>query len=403
MQIDIKIHDIDFYYRNHYNKANILLREQRMQYQINTERLVQIFMDMAAISSPSFYEKPIMDYIEDYLKGKKVELKRNPYTDKSRGLSTENVIIRMPATDPSKKGLFFDAHADTVNPCEKVVPIRDGNIIKSDGTSVLGADDKCGIASMLIAIDTILENDIPHGELVFIVSSAEEVGLVGAGYIAEEELEGLDYGIILDGGGAVGMITRSAPFHYTYEIQVIGKASHAAVAPEKGINSIKIAAEVICGLPSGRIGDNIVCNVGTINGGTGRNVVPECTRIVGEVRAIDDKDCQPLIQQIKDAVAQHKDKAVDISLELTKSYPGYSFDESSAITQFVAKALEDIGIKAEYEESCGGTNANVYTTKGISCTVLSVGMEEIHSVNEFIRIKDLEDTTRLLLQLIQIA
>lgn len=373
-----------------------------MSYHIDQDKIVKIFMDMAAISSPSFHEKPVLDYVEHYLKGKNVNIKKIPYTH-TNGLSTENLLIRIPATNPSQKGLFFDAHADTVQPCDNVVPIVDGDIIKASGNSILGADDKCGIASMLITIDCILENNLPHGELLFIVSSAEEVGLIGASYIPQEEFKGIDYGIILDGGGPLGSINLKAPYHFTYEITVKGKAAHAAMTPNLGINAIKIAADVIRDLPSGEISENTVSNVGMIHGGTGRNVVPDTVEIIGEFRSLVEENCFPLRDQVLKAVETHKEKAVDIICNLTQNYPGYSFDPDSKIVAFVSESLKEIGITPKFEESCGGTNANVYQTKGITSTVISVGMEEIHGVNEYIRIQDLVDTTRLLLKLIEKA
>ncbi len=180
---------------------------------INQDKITKLFMDMAAISSPSFYEEPILEFVENYLKGKDVKISRLPFTH-DNGLGSSNLLIRMPATDSSKRGLFFDAHADTVCPCEDITPVLKDGIIKSSGNSVLGADDKCGIVSMLAAIDYILENNIPHGELLFIVSAAEEAGLVGARYIPEEEFKGMDYGIILDSGGPVGSVNLKAPYHY---------------------------------------------------------------------------------------------------------------------------------------------------------------------------------------------
>ncbi|MGL4388008.1 MAG: M20/M25/M40 family metallo-hydrolase [Brevinema sp.] len=367
------------------------------------EKVVKIFVDLAKISSPSFEEKEVFNYIEHYLIGKNVLVKKVSYFSNKFQQETANMLIRIPATDPSKKGLFFDAHADTVKPCDNVIPIIEGDIIRSSGNSVLGADDKCAIASMLVAIDEILEQKIPHGELLFIISSAEEVGLIGAQFIPQEEFKNLDYGIILDSGGPVGSINLKAPYHYEYVINVIGKSSHAGVAPEKGINAIKVAACVIVDLPSGRIANDTVCNVGLINGGTGRNVVPDYVKIVGEVRSIVDSKCQPILDQVKKAVLNHQDKAIDIKCEISLSNVGYDFTENSPLIQFIADGLKALDINPKYEESCGGTNANVYTTNNIDCTVISVGMEEIHSVKEFIRIKDLVDTSRLILQLIKQA
>ncbi len=372
-----------------------------MNYSVDQDKIVKLFMDMASISSPSLHEEKMMEFVKNYLKGKNVEVQSLPYTHD--GVESENLIIRMPATDSSKKGLFFDAHADTVNPCENVVPVLDGDIIRSSGNSVLGADDKCGIASMLTTIDIILENNIPHGELLFIVSSAEEIGLVGARYIPENIFKDINYGIILDSGGPVGSITLKAPFHYTYTITVTGRAAHAAAAPENGINAIKIAAALICDLPSGRISEDTVSNVGVINGGSGRNVVPETTTIIGEFRSLVDEKCNPIREQVLNAVQKHKEQAIDITCDIVQGTLGYNFDQSSDIIKFVAQGLQDINITPRYEESCGGTNANVYSTKGIHSTVISVGMEAIHSVDEYIRVQDLVDTTKLLIKLIELS
>ncbi|MGL5722836.1 MAG: M20/M25/M40 family metallo-hydrolase [Brevinema sp.] len=374
---------------------------------MSVQPVVSYFMDMAAIASPSFHEKPVFDYVQKFFESKKADpsrfsLKRIPYTDK-KGQSTENMVIRIKGNDDSKKSLFFDAHADTVPPCEKVTPILDKakGIIRSDGTSVLGADDKAGIAAMLVTIDWILQHNPKHGELVFIISSAEEVGLIGAQYLPDSELTNIDFGFILDSGGPVGKINIEAPYHYDYTITVKGRASHAGMEPEKGLNAIKLAAALILDLPSGRISPNTVSNVGIINGGLARNVVPDTCTIIGEFRSTEDANCQPLIKQVQDVVAKHKPLAVDVLCELNKSNEGYRFTADSPIVAFTTKALADIGIKAEYESSTGGTNANIYTGKGVTSTVISVGMEEIHSVNEYIRIKDLEDTARLLVRLIE--
>ena len=375
----------------------------------NLQPVVSYFMDLAAIASPSFQEKPVFDYIQRFFEAKKADparfsLKRLPYTDE-KGRSTENMVIRIKASDPSKKSLFFDAHADTVPPCEKVTPILDEakGIIRSDGTSVLGADDKAGIAAMLATIDWVLQTSPKHGELVFIISSAEEVGLVGARFLPESELKNINFGFILDSGGPVGKINLEAPYHYDYTITVKGRSSHAGLEPEKGLNAIKAAAALILDLPSGRISENTVSNVGIINGGLARNVVPDTCTIVGEFRSLNDTNCQPLIKQVQDVVAKHKPQAVDILCDLNKANEGYSFTADSPIVVFTTKALADIGIKAEYESSTGGTNANIYTGKGVISTVISVGMEQIHSVNEYIRLKDLEDTARLLIRLIEIS
>lgn len=369
---------------------------------INQQKLTALFMDLAAISSPSFYEKPVFDFIEKYLEGKKCSVHRLPYTA-SNGNTTENMIIRVKASNLQKKSLFFDAHADTVPPYENIRPVLDGDIIRSSGNSVLGADDKAGIAAMLVVLDCVLEHNIAHGELVFIISSAEEVGLVGARFIPEDQLKGLDYGVILDSSGPVGTITLKAPYSYEYKITVKGLAAHAGMAPEKGVNAIRAAAGLIMELPTGRISEDTVSNVGMIEGGIARNVVPDECTIIGEFRSLVEAKCAPLVKQVEEAVAKHKKNAVDIICELKKKNEGYNYSADTPIVAFVTQAHKAIGITPSYEESTGATNANIYVGKGLCSTVVSVGMEEIHSVKEYIRVVDLVDTTRLILKMIELA
>lgn len=368
------------------------------------EKVVSLFLELVKIASPSFEEKPVFDFIENHLKGKHAEVRRIPYaSSKFDGRCTENMIIKLPATDKSKKSLFFDAHADTVLPCHNVVPVVEDGVIRSDGTTILGADDKCGIASMLCALDIILEKKLPHGDLIFIVSSAEEVGLIGAQYIPQEELSDIDYGFVLDSGGPVGTITTKAPYHYDYRITVTGRAAHAAMNPEKGINAVKLAAEIIMQLPSGRLADDTVANVGVVEGGQARNVVPAEALIIGEFRSLIHEKCFPIRDQILKIADSVKPKAVSIECVINKTNDGYNFDESTPIVEFAARALREIGIEAAYEASCGGTNANIYAGMGIPTTVLSVGMEEIHSIKEYIRISDLVDTVKLILKMVELS
>lgn len=188
------------------------------------------------------------------------------------GGETGNVLARFPGTAPSAPPLLLCGHMDTVPPAEKVTPITRGDVIRSDGTSVLGADDKSGLAAILEALRVVREARLPHGPVEVLFTICEETGLLGAKHFDVARLAARR-GVVLDCDGVCELITR-APAADHVEVTVHGLEAHAGVAPEQGISAIKVAAEAIAAMRLGRLDEETTANLGLIQGGVAGNVVP---------------------------------------------------------------------------------------------------------------------------------
>ncbi len=365
-------------------------------YSINRDRLIKTFVELAEIPSPSWHEKNVMNYIIKRFSRLGAEC-----TTYKCGES-ENLLIKFKGT-AARNTILLSGHMDTVVPCEKIKPVVTATKISSDGTSVLGSDDKAAIAIFIEAFEYIRKHRIGHGPVEILLTCAEELGLKG--------IKGFDlsllkakYGFVFDSSGSIGRVIVKAPFHSNMDITVRGKASHAGMAPEKGINAIRVLSEIITALPSGRIDDESTINVGIISGGMATNIVPEFAGCKLEVRSIDRKKMSSIEKQVRET-AKHicaKNKA-KVKIERTLEYSGFIVSPEENISQMVAAAMRRINIKPEFVAMGGGSDTNIINSSHIRAINLSCGMQKIHSTGEFVLIKDLVRGTELVLSLLETA
>ena len=258
---------------------------------------VEEFMALASLNSPSRREAPVAAYLVNRLR----EMGLSPEVDDSAprsGSDTGNVIVRVPGNTAGATVLLC-AHMDTVGPTEGMVPVLRDGVITSNGETVLGADDKAGIAIILAALSELLLGDTPHGPIEVVFTVQEEVGLFGATYL-NAELKA-DFGYILDGDGPVGNIANQAPSKVDLDFVLEGRAAHAGISPEAGINAIVAAAKAIARLRTGRIDAHTTSNVGVISGGKARNIVPDRAEVAVEVRSTDTAKLEREVQAVLDA------------------------------------------------------------------------------------------------------
>ncbi len=364
-------------------------------YSINKEKLVQTFVELAKIPSPSWHEQEIMEYIIKRFTS--LGYKCTPQKCKE----SHNLLINIPGNIKCSP-LLLSGHMDTVIPCEGVKPIVLANKITSDGTTVLGSDDKAAITMFIEAFEYIKENKISHGPVEILLSCAEELGLKG---IKEFNLSLLNskYGFVFDSSDDIGQIIIKAPYHSNMEIIIKGKASHAGMEPEKGINAINVLSEIITKIPSGRIDEETTLNVGLISGGRATNIVPDEAICFLEVRSIEKNKMLKIEKEVKSVIkntcARHKARfKINRSLE----YEGFKISPDEKITQICCEAMERIKIKPVLTAMGGGSDTNIINKKnGLRAINLSCGMRKIHSTEEYIKIKDLEKGTKLVLSIIE--
>jgi len=358
---------------------------------MNNQRLLDTFLDLVRISSPSKREAAVAAYCKTALEQAGCTV-RIDGSGANTGSDTGNIQATLPGTAPGK--LYFSAHMDTVNPCENVKPIIQDGIIRSSGDTILGGDDKSGIAAIIELLRTLQEEGKPHPEVGVLISTCEEIGLLGAHHMEDTDFKG-EPCFVLDGAEKPGTVVIGAPYHLVFEATFTGKASHAGAEPEKGLSAIILAAKAIGNMELGRLSPSATANVGTINGGNATNVVPSSCVITGEFRVMDKGDVDGIKKQLDDAMnGAVAGTAGSVEITWKQEYPGFILPEDDPFILAVLDQAHALGFKAQAVVSGGGSDANVYTDQGLRAVVLGNGMADIHSLNESMAIQDLEDLTR---------
>ncbi|CAM3804738.1 M20/M25/M40 family metallo-hydrolase [Alkalicoccus chagannorensis] len=355
---------------------------------MNKDRLLQEFLELVQIDSETKYERGIADVLTTKFENLGMNVVEDNSAEKT-GHGAGNLICTMEG-ELDGPVIYFTSHMDTVVPGLDVKPeVRDG-VVYSDGTTVLGADDKAGIAAMLEAVRTIQEKGIKTGGLQFIITAGEESGLVGARHL-DTSLIHAAYGYALDSDGPVGTLITSAPNQSKLYAVVHGKKAHAGVAPEKGISAIEVASKAIASMPLGRIDEETTANIGRIEGGSQTNIVCDRVEMKAEARSLVKEKMTAQTEAMRQALEQAASEAgTDVDIDIHVVYPGYKQAEEDEVVQRAKKAVEQIGRSPQVKSSGGGSDANIIAGHGIPTINLGTGYEEIHTTEERISIEELE-------------
>ena len=254
---------------------------------------------------------------------------------------------------------------------------------------------------MLELIKRLKEQEISHGPLEFILTPGEEDGLLGAKAVDMAQLQAT-YGYVLDNGGPVGGIITTSPTMYRLDIRVLGRAAHAGLEPEKGISAIEVAARAISQMKLGRIDHETTANIGQIHGGTAMNIVMDRLELVAEVRSFDNGKCLAQVESMKQALEKEAQQyGAELEFEAKHLITGYHFDEKHPLLAHARRSLEALGRPVRFERSGGGTDANVFNEKGKLVVNVSIGYENIHTVEEYIPVDEFEHAVAFALQLVK--
>ncbi|SDL63487.1 M20/M25/M40 family metallo-hydrolase [Sediminibacillus halophilus] len=363
--------------------------------EVNQERIVEEFLELVQVNSETEHEEEIVEV----LKKKFTELGLEVVEDDSKaktGHGANNLVCTLKGTKPEADTIYFTSHMDTVVPGNNIKPsVRDGYIV-SDGTTILGADDKAGLAAMLEAIKLLKENDIHHGDIQFVITAGEESGLVGAKEL-DISLVNASYGYAVDSNGTVGDIIVAAPTQAKINAVVKGKTAHAGVAPENGISAITLAAKAISKMPLGRIDEETTANIGRFEGGSKTNIVCDHVEILAEARSLVPEKMEAQVKKMKQAfevTAAEFGGSVDLDIKVM--YPGYKQQAGDNVVEVARRAAKSIGRESQLLESGGGSDANVIAGHGIPTVNLAVGYEDIHTTNERMPVGELVKVAELI-------
>ena len=365
---------------------------------VNRQRLVEEFLELVKIDSLTFKEKEMAGCLKKKLTELGFSVEEDNTGNKIGG-NAGNLICKIDG-NKNVPAILLMAHMDTVAPGIGKRPIIDGNIIKSDGSTILGGDDVAGIECILEAIRVLKEENIHHGDIIIVFTVAEEGGLWGAKNLDTAKFNA-KYAFVMDDGGSIGHVAITAPAQNKIDIVITGKAAHAGVEPEKGISAIQIAAEAISGMKLGRIDDETTANLGIISGGQATNIICDKIEIKAEARSRNMKKLEAQTLHMKACFEKAAEKfggKVDYKSELL--YSSFSISEDEDIIKILNIASKKLGIELKLEATGGGSDTNIINDKGIKAVDISVGMDKVHSVEEQICIDDMVKAAEFLVSII---
>lgn len=360
------------------------------------DEMIQEFLELAAFTVPSKHELEIRKCLEQKLK----QLGFSTSTDSAfPETGSGNLYGFLPGTLTGEP-LLFTAHMDTVTPCahKKIIIDPDGRI-HTDGNTILGGDDLTGVVEFLDAIRQIKREGLSHRDIEVVFTACEEYFVEGAKRLDYSRIRAKQ-AYVLDTDGEIGSAVLAAPTGIRLIANITGKAAHAALKPQDGINAIGIASLAISRMHLGRVDADTTANIGIIRGGESGNIVPETCFVEGETRSLTHelaiRQKEHMTQCFYEATSEMGGK---VQVESTTVYHAWSVSEADEISQRFARAAEAVGLHASFYRSCGGSDASFLSAHGISCLVVSTGMHEIHSVREYTTVQEMKTMSRFVQKL----
>ncbi len=351
------------------------------------DRLLATFLELVSIYSPSGAEGACAAYCGSALSDAGCSVSFDDSMP-ATGSDTGNLIAVLPGSAPAT--LVLCAHMDVVEPCANIEPVITDGRIHPKGDTVLGGDDRSGLAAAIECVRRLCEGPEPHPTVKCVFTVKEEVGLVGAKQLSAEQIEG-DLCLVLDAAGAPGGIVVAAPTHYTFIARFSGRAAHAGVEPEKGVSAILMAAHAVCAMRTGRIDESSTANVGSIESSGPTNVVAPHARLAGECRSLDRNRVEDIRASMESAMREAAARfGGTVEVVWTLEYEGFALPPDASALDTVRAACLQIGITPTTFSTGGGSDANVIAALGVETLALSCGMTGVHGTQEEIAVADLE-------------
>ncbi|NIQ94212.1 MAG: M20/M25/M40 family metallo-hydrolase [Desulfuromonadales bacterium] len=376
---------------------------------INADRIADEFARMAAISSPSFREGAMAQYLEQRLRRLGAQVEMDDAAERCEG-ECGNLIARLPGTRDGEPFLL-SVHLDTVEPAAGVTPVLKDGVFTSEGDTILGADDKAGIAEVIEALEVLREQNIPHVAVEIVATIGEEHGLVGAKLFDPARLRARR-GMALDTTG-VDLVIHRAPAANRMRFEIEGVEAHAGIAPEKGLSAIEVAARAVARMQLGRIDEETTANIGRITGGQACNIVPKAVAMEGEARSHDPAKLASQTRHMLECVEEAANELqreiggervrARIRSEVDEDYPVMSVPLDAPILELVREAAAVLDRPVLVRSAGGGSDANVFNGYGIETVIVGTGMTDVHSVDESVRLDDMVRVSEFLVEVLRRA
>ena len=376
---------------------------------INQERLADVFMKLVQIDSVSRKEGAIAKALKEIFESLGGEVLFDEAGSKVDG-ETGNLVARFKGSGADVEPLLINAHMDTVQPGEGVkVRFSDGTFT-SDGSTILGADDKSAVAIIIETLRVLREQNLVFGPLEIVVTVCEEIGLLGAKNLDYSLLKAR-FGYSIDTKDTEGIVTR-APSANHLQFRIHGRDAHAGAAPEKGINAIQLASQAISAIRIGRIDEETTANIGLIDGGKATNIVPSLVNVAGEVRSHDpeklEEETQKIVETFERTVSGYRESFPSedglpmLDVDVREDFSVLQIPDDHPVVTLAKKAASNLGRQMAIKMSGGGSDANIFFGHGVVTGILGTGMTDMHTVRESIRLEDMVKSAELLLEIIQV-
>jgi tripeptide aminopeptidase len=368
---------------------------------VDPEAIAVEFCELVRIDSLSGREGRVVGVVEAKLRALGLEPVRDGAGVAIAG-ETGNLIARLPATASGLPTVMANAHV--VQPGEGIEPIRTGDTMRSAGDTILGADDKAGVVVILAALRQLLADPFPHGEVQVAFTIAEETGLWGARYL-DYSLVSPDYVFVFDGGQDVGELTVGAPSAKKMTWTVHGVAAHAGVHPERGVNAIQLASQAIAAMQMGRLDEETTANIGRMEGGRARNIVPDRCEVWGEARSHDEAKLAAQVEHMsacfRQAVTAHS--GASVTEEVEASYQRFRLSAEDEVVQVAMQAAISLGATPRLTVGGGGSDANVFNERGLPAVICACGGHDAHGTGETASVPAMARAAEWLVEMVRVS
>ena len=370
---------------------------------VNKERMLAEFKEVVAVPCHSLQERPVFELLRGKLEVLGFTVEEDDAGEKLGG-NCGNLWAFLPGNKAGATSVLFSAHMDGCEPCGGTTVVQKDGYLYSDGTTILGGDDKSGVVGILEGVRMLVEENAEHGDIQILFTIAEEGGVNGSRCMDRSKLKA-EVAYALDGEGAPGEVVIGAPGQYKWKISVHGKTAHGGVEPEKGINAIMIAAKALAEVERyGRIDEETTCNVGIIGGGVATNVVPDLVVIEGDVRSRNNDKLEAVREELVSTICNAVEKfGGRVTAEVEHKYSGFFIDTNSTVVKLAERACELYDLPLDITQTGGGSDANFFNTYGVPCVILGTGMKNVHTVDEFLKEEDLYNSALMVYGILQAA
>lgn len=344
--------------------------------------LQDYFEELAAIDNVHPNEAEVLDYVMAQLDGCGVQYDQDEYG---------NIVGNLKSEKSGAGTVAVCGHVDIAAPLNGRKLVREGNILKTDGTALLGGDDKTAVAAMLALAEEVSAGKMELGmDVQLIFTRGEEAGLQGA--------RNLDYGLftaddvmVFDWSGTVSETVTRSPAYVTVDVTFTGKQAHPAEW-ELGVNAGKFLMDAASQLQQGEYAPGVNFNIGQVMIGQARNQVPGEGRFLAELRSFDGNAARAAAKDIETKLLQYgTENDILVTVHIDSETGAFEYDKDSAFAKKVTAAIEEVGLTPRFTETYGCFDGNIFATKGKNVVILGAGYYHPHGPDEYVNLDEFEE------------